>query len=121
MKSKLTQPWFIRRVFYLLSSLGLAVLAALGFMDEETGEQIAVSIGTAAGALAPLVAALMTGAHSDVTITKEDLHAAEMIGRAYGALDALNVDAGKTAGAVVSSLSKVDTSLPVFNGPTTRE
>ncbi|MCQ4615964.1 hypothetical protein KBX29_03760 [Corynebacterium sp. CCUG 18816] len=124
---KLTQPWFIRKICYLLASIGLAVLAALGLVDEQTGEQVAIAIGTAAGALAPLIAALFTGEHSDEKITTDDVAKAERAGRADGLLASLGIDQA-TADALISvgKHAAKDTipqasPLPVYTGPTSAE
>ncbi|WP_068802057.1 hypothetical protein [Corynebacterium phoceense] len=121
----LTQPWFIRKICYLLASIGLAVLAALGLVDEQTGEQVAIAIGTAAGAVAPLIAALFTGQHSDEKVTTDDVEKAATVGRANGILAALGVDQA-TADALISvgkhaakdTTTTAAPTLPVYTGPT---
>lgn len=122
----LTQPWFIRKICYLVASIGLAVLAALGLVDEQTGEQVAIAIGTAAGAIAPLIAALFTGKHSDEKVTTDDVVKAEQAGRADGLLASLGIDQA-TADALISvgkhaaknTTTTAAPTLPVYTGPTT--
>ena len=121
----LTQPWFIRKICYLVASIGLAVLAALGLVDEQTGEQVAIAIGTAAGAIAPLIAALFTGQHSDDKTTQDDVAKAEQAGRADGLLASLGIDQA-TADALISvgkhaakdTTTPTTSTLPVYTGPT---
>ena len=116
----LTQPWFIRKICYLLASIGLAVLAALGLVDEQTGEQVAIAIGTAAGAVAPLIAALFTGKHSDEKVTTDDVEKAATVGRANGILAALGVDQA-TADRLADTgrhAAPTTPTLPVYDGPT---
>lgn len=116
----LTQPWFVRKICYLLASIGLAVLAALGLVDEQTGEQVAIAIGTAAGALAPLIAALFTGQHSDEKVTTDDVVKAEQAGRANGILAALGIDQGAADRLADTGRHAAPTTptLPVYDGPT---
>ena len=114
------QPWFIRKICYLLASIGLAVLAALGLVDEQTGEQVAIAIGTAAGAVAPLIAALFTGKHSDEKVTTDDVEKAATVGRANGILAALGVDQA-TADRLADTgrhAAPPTPTLPVYDGPT---
>lgn len=122
----LTQPWFVRKICYLLASIGLAVLAALGLVDEQTGEQVAIAIGTAAGAVAPLIAALFTGQHSDEKVTTDDVVKAEQAGRANGVLAALGIDQGAAdrladsgRHAAKDTTAPAAPTLPVYTGPTT--
>lgn len=119
------QPWFIRKICYLVASIGLAILAALGLVDEQTSEQTAIAIGTAAGAVAPLIAALFTGQHSDDKTTQDDVAKAEQAGRKDGLLASLGIDQA-TADTLISvgkhaakdTTTPATPALPIYTGPT---
>lgn len=121
----LTQAWVIRKVCYLIAALGLTILAAFGLVDAQTTEQTAQAIGTAAGAIAPLIAALFTGQHSDDKTTQDDVVKAEQAGRADGLLASLGIDQA-TADALISvgkhaakdTTTPTTSTLPVYTGPT---
>lgn len=122
----LTQAWVIRKVCYLIAALGLTILAAFGLVDAQTTEQTAQAIGTEAGAIAPLIAALFTGQHSDDKTTQDDVAKAEQAGRKDGLLASLGIDQA-TADALISvgkhaaknTTTTASPTLPVYTGPTT--
>lgn len=121
----LTQAWVIRKVCYLIAALGLTILAAFGLVDAQSTEQTAQAIGTAAGAVAPLIAALFTGRHSDDKTTQDDVVKAEQAGRKDGLLASLGIDQA-TADALISvgkhaakdTTTPATPALPIYTGPT---
>lgn len=65
------QPWFIRRVIYLIVGIVGIVLAGFGIIDE--GQIDAISASPLLGTIAGFIAAAFTHQGSDSTVTAQDV------------------------------------------------